>query len=109
MLPLLHRTDAHVHALHSTLHVDLERKNGEPYETKYMTANLNKYMEKSNLDINVQSVEHVPRKFSARRAVSRTYLYRLAIRRIPNANHQFPVHYESIPIEELNRCYFRVS
>nr|XP_022918176.1 tRNA pseudouridine synthase-like 1 isoform X2 [Onthophagus taurus] len=99
------RTDAGVHALHTTLHVDLTRPNNEPYDPKTITIQLNKKFSKSFLPIRILSTYLVPNTFHCRReALSRTYMYRLCVIKynglIRNTLDKL------IPIEEHNRAYF---
>uniref|UniRef100_A0A034VXN8 tRNA pseudouridine synthase n=1 Tax=Bactrocera dorsalis TaxID=27457 RepID=A0A034VXN8_BACDO len=104
------RTDAGVHALHSTLHIDLERHNSEPYETANITSILNRMLHKNALPIRVLSTQQVPNTFHSRyHARGRTYLYRFAVAkngitdtdRLKNQNFK-----AFIPVEEIDRCLF---
>lgn len=103
------RTDAGVHALQSSLHVDLERQDGKPYDVNVMTGVLNRTLDKHDLPIRVVSIKHVPDTFHCRyRAKGRTYLYRFAVAKtnpigvnIKNRNYQ-----NFIPVDEYKRCYF---
>lgn len=110
-LQLSSRTDAGVHALHSTVQIDLHRRNGQPYHQTVFPLALNRFFFKERLPIRVLSAQHVPDTFHCRfNARSRTYLYRLAT---PKAN-ATPIELQSllqchtkfIPIEEIDRCYF---
>lgn len=103
------RTDAGVHALCNTLHVDLERLPSQPpYEPEYITIGVNRYFQKTKADIRVHRTVHVPPTFHARfNATGRTYLYRLAVIR-PEADLSQcqSLSFDSlIPIGELHRCY----
>ncbi|GJQ71332.1 putative nucleic acid binding protein [Trypoxylus dichotomus] len=74
------RTDAGVHALHSTMHVDLTGRNNRPYNP-------------------------MPSTFHCRKnATSRTYMYRLVIVKADSL-HVAP-HLHHIPIEEHNRALY---
>lgn len=104
------RTDAGVHALHSTLHIDLERHNSKPYETANITSTLNRMLVKNALPIRILSTQQVPNNFHSRyHARGRTYLYRFAVAkngsndtdRLKNQNFK-----AFIPVEELDRCLF---
>ncbi|KAI8126313.1 hypothetical protein FF38_09129 [Lucilia cuprina] len=104
------RTDAGVHALHSTLHVDLQRYDGNPYDVKSMVGVLNRTLDKQNLAIRVLNTRIVPDTFHCRYdALARTYLYRLAVAKegisetegLKNRNFE-----AYLPVEELDRCYF---
>lgn len=97
------RTDAGVHALNSAVVVDLERKNGRPYDCDYITATLNEAFETSAHQIRINKTEIVPNSFDERtNAVkSRTYLYRFGI-----VKSNQPI---NTNIEERSRFYFKYS
>lgn len=98
------RTDSGVSAFHSTMHVDLSHKRGEAYKTQIITLVLNKYFSKGNIPIRILKTYRVPNIFNCKKAASRTYLYRLAIK---NANNLHEAHFmHHIPIEEHDRCLF---
>ncbi|XP_055547637.1 tRNA pseudouridine synthase-like 1 [Wyeomyia smithii] len=107
-IKLSSRTDAGVHALHNTVHVDLERRNGKPYEEDKVTRRLNRAFGSQELPIRVISTQLVPMSFHARLcAKSRTYLYRLAVlRRKYCEGTSMHALTRFIPIEEHDRCYF---
>ena len=76
------RTDTGVHALHNTGHFDLL----PPHHTKLhpspriLTKNINSWLMKRRLNIQVSSVLGVPASFHSRHdVISRSYLYRLAV------------------------------
>lgn len=99
------RTDARVHALNSTLQIDLESKNGNSFALDRMQMTLNKILRKENREIVINNVEIVPNDFDCSRSpIERIYLYRIAILRnnigITNLFH-------SIPLDEINRCYHK--
>ncbi|XP_055692158.1 tRNA pseudouridine synthase-like 1 [Lutzomyia longipalpis] len=104
------RTDCGVHALHSAVHVDLLRHNGEPYVERHITQLLNHSFTRDGLFVRILSTRRVPRTFHCRfNARERSYLYRVAIAK----NFQVPEDQQSrarrlnfVPIEEINRCYF---
>jgi tRNA pseudouridine38-40 synthase len=74
------RTDAGVHAMGQTAHVDLAR-GGEPFE---ILGALNHHVKPAA--VAVLDVEAVPESFDARRSArGRTYLYRIVNRRAPLA------------------------
>lgn len=75
------RTDAGVHALENTVHVDLIKKNSQTeYDPDNIKIGLNRRFRKYQDTISVTNVLRVPDDFHSRkRAVKRTYLYRLAI------------------------------
>ncbi|XP_069683698.1 tRNA pseudouridine synthase-like 1 [Periplaneta americana] len=100
------RTDQGVHALRSSAHVDLEPKGRLQYTPEYLTVGFNRYFAKAKLDLRVQSAHIVPDTFHARHnVVSRTYLYRLAVRN-PNAPPINSSGQADIPFLEWNRCHF---
>lgn len=103
-----YRTDTGVHALHSSVHVDLERRHPAPYDPLILTLGLNRFFWRENIAVRVHSVEHVPATFHARYSVqSRTYLYRFAVTKnplLPSAN--FGQYTNYMPIEEVDRCHF---
>lgn len=107
---LLHRTDSGVHALHSTVHVDLQPRSGTPYHPNLITHALNQSFNRWSCDIQVLSTERVPSTFDARRhALNRTYLYRFAVSKEPydrSLSWNAALGTQFIPIEEHNRCYF---
>jgi tRNA pseudouridine(38-40) synthase len=99
------RTDAGVHALNSTCHVDLFRRNGMQYEPRTLTICLNKHFTKQEVPIRVLKTFLIPEDFHSRhRAESRTYLYRLAIVKADALN--VAPHLHLLPVEELQRCLF---
>ncbi|XP_068142316.1 tRNA pseudouridine synthase-like 1 [Drosophila tropicalis] len=104
------RTDAGVHALHSTVHVDLERYDGQPYALTTLTGVLNRTLDKQRLPIRVLSTELVPDSFHCRyHAIGRTYLYRFAVARnspVDDGKLKNRGYEAFIPVEELDRCYF---
>lgn len=96
--------------MNTSVHVDLKRKNGKPFESSHVTQRLNKYFDKSNVDIRVHNTELVSNDFHARRSVRmRTYLYRLAVDKtlsIKGQTHPSEFYSRFVPLEERNRCYF---
>lgn len=103
------RTDAGVHALCSSIHVDLERRDGKPYDVNVMTGVLNRTLDKYDLPIRVVSTRLVPESFHCRyQARGRTYLYRLAVAKTtPSGVNLRNQNYEKfIPVDEFKRCYF---
>ncbi|XP_037722928.1 tRNA pseudouridine synthase-like 1 [Drosophila subpulchrella] len=107
------RTDAGVHALHSTVHVDLERPNGQPYDNDILVGVLNRTFDKQRLPIRVLSSQLVDDSFHCRyHATGRTYLYRFAVAKDPPAadkNLRNKAYEAFIPVEEIDRCYFLQS
>ncbi|XP_017057815.1 tRNA pseudouridine synthase-like 1 isoform X2 [Drosophila ficusphila] len=107
------RTDAGVHALHSTVHVDLERPNGQPYDTTTLTGVLNRTLDKQRLPIRVLSSQLVADTFHCRyHATGRTYLYRFAVNKHPPSeedNFRNKAYEAFVPVEEIDRCYFLQS
>lgn len=108
-LILSSRTDAGVHALQSTVHVDLERANGQPYDPNVITYLLNRNFYHSSNHIRVLNSIIVPDTFHCRyNAKSRSYVYRIAVAK-ENINPEIDVkahYFNYIPIEEIDRCYF---
>lgn len=101
------RTDAGVHALNSTLHVDLERKDQKAYNPLYVTTYLNNTFFRYEIPIRVNSTLLIPRglDFHVRySAIGRTYLYRLAVLKASKDRHDNSIHF--VPIEETDRCFF---
>ncbi|XP_017066404.1 tRNA pseudouridine synthase-like 1 isoform X2 [Drosophila eugracilis] len=103
-------SNAGVHALHSTVHVDLQRPNGEPYDTTTLTGVLNRTLGKQRLPIRVLSSQLVADTFHCRyHATGRTYLYRFAVAKEPpsgNDNLRNKGFETFMPVEEIDRCYF---
>lgn len=104
------RTDKGVHALHSLVHVDLARRNGDPFDVKYLTAKVNRNLYNEGHAVRVIQTDIVPDTFHCRyNALSRTYLYRLAIAKkyiYPEDYHSQSGHINPLPIEESHRCWF---
>lgn len=104
-----YRTDAGVHALHSAVHVDLERCNGTPFDTLQMTSTINRYFYKEHIPIRILNTRIVPGTFHCRfNAIGRTYLYRLAVIKTEEealrwGNKKYSRY---VPVEELDRCLF---
>ncbi|EFA10606.2 tRNA pseudouridine synthase-like 1 [Tribolium castaneum] len=99
------RTDSGVHALNSTCHVDLYRSNELEYEPKTITICLNRYFDKNEVPIRVIKTYWVPPDFHCRHtAISRTYLYRIAIAKTGVTEHATILNL--LPIEEYQRCLF---
>lgn len=99
------RTDAGVHAFNATCHVDLHRE-GEALCPGTVGVILNKYFQIKRLPIHITQSYIVPQTFHCRNnAVSRTYLYRLLVKK---NNDQFDADkcLSFFPIEELGRCEF---
>ncbi|XP_016934290.3 tRNA pseudouridine synthase-like 1 [Drosophila suzukii] len=107
------RTDAGVHAIHSTVHVDLERPNGQPYDNAILVGVLNRTFAKQRLPIRVLSSQLVADSFHCRyHATGRTYLYRFAVAKDPpsaDENLRNKAYEAYIPVEEIDRCYFLQS
>ncbi|XP_017778958.1 PREDICTED: tRNA pseudouridine synthase-like 1 [Nicrophorus vespilloides] len=98
------RTDSGVHALQSTMHVDLISEKGRPYPPESLTVVLNKYFIRHELPIRVIRTYCVPPDFHSRNAESRTYMYRLGIIKSENINENNVL--KQIPIEEIERVSF---
>ncbi|XP_075162339.1 tRNA pseudouridine synthase-like 1 isoform X1 [Haematobia irritans] len=103
------RTDAGVHALHTTLHVDLQRQDGRPYCVETVTGVLNRTLYKQGLAIRVLKTRIVPDNFHCRyNALGRTYLYRIAVAKKGITGSDLKnKHFEAyLPVEEIDRCHF---
>lgn len=85
------------------MHVDLLRYGGKPYDPSVITFRLNKHFNKTGTPIRILKTYLVPNEFSSRHAISRTYMYRLAVVRAETETSNLMEH---IPIEELGRCLF---
>lgn len=92
------------------MHVDLQRYNGNPYDSKYIMECLNKYFKETKLPLRVNSTEIVSNEFHAKNSVkSRTYLYRFAIfldKTDAVSSEQRPIIRPAISIKEFHRCHF---
>lgn len=97
---VISRTDTGVHALNSAVVVDLERKNGHPYDCDHITCMLNRSFYASPHKVRVNRTQLVPNTFNqhVNAVKSRTYMYRLGIIK-PNMN-------ISYKLEEKDRCFF---
>lgn len=103
-------TDTGVHALHTAIHVDLQRNDNAPYDVQTITGVLNRTLSKQNLPIRILNTRLVPETFHCRyNALGRTYLYRIAVAK-PNlviSNDSKNKNFEAyLPVEELDRCFF---
>ncbi|KPJ07966.1 tRNA pseudouridine synthase-like 1 [Papilio machaon] len=106
-LTLSSRTDGGVHALNSSAHFDLERYGTNVYDPEYITYQLNKFFLKNETSISVKKCLRVSDQFSARfNAVSRTYLYRLAVLKPDIELPESSIISSYMPIEEWKRCHF---
>lgn len=75
------------------------------YNPRAVTLCLNKYFKKEDLPIRIIKTNIVPETFHSRHsAISRTYLYRMAIAKAHSMNVAPHSHY--IPIEEWDRRFF---
>jgi len=102
------RTDAGVHALSTTIHVDLERQDKKAYNPFYITSYLNNTFFRYEIPIRVNSTYLIPTdlNFHCRyNAIGRTYLYRLAVLK-PSASSHLDTIAHFVPIEETDRCFF---
>lgn len=104
------RTDTGVHALNTTLHVDLQREDGKAYNPNYITHRLNNTFYKYQIPVRINQTLLVPPDllFHCRiNAVGRRYLYRLAVIKPDKCIDKTHDRLSSfIPIEETDRCYF---
>lgn len=98
------RTDARVHALNTTFHADVEDTN-RSFETlkPELLAALNVNLKYNRAAIRINHVELVDEaNFMAHRNVeNRKYLYRIAVKRDSSKIDNL-----TVPIEEVDRCYF---
>lgn len=102
------RTDGGVHALNASAHFDLERPGDKIYDTEYIVNHVNNFFSKNQLSIFVKKCIRVNDDFHARfNAISRTYLYRLAVLKpeIEVDENTFSM-LSYMPIEEWKRCDF---
>lgn len=104
------RTDARVHALQTTFLVGLEQKNetDPPYKASAITYALNKKFKYTNEGIRVIHTEIMddPTFKPFQNIASRTYLYRIAVRKNTQPSKEVTdVNYYR-PIEEENRCLY---
>ncbi|XP_072944423.1 tRNA pseudouridine synthase-like 1 [Epargyreus clarus] len=107
MVHLSSRTDGGVHALNSSAHFDLEPTGARKYYPEKIVYDLNTFFWKTNTPILVKRCIRVSDDFNARYlALSRTYLYRLAILKKDVELLENTCISQIIPIEELDRCHF---
>lgn len=103
------RTDAGVHALNTTVHVDLERKDKQPYNPNYITTYLNNTFFKYGIPIRINHTYIIPSDlpFHCRySAIKRKYLYRFAVIKPEKALDPSGYTPHFIPIEETDRSFF---
>ena len=102
------RTDAGVHALQSSVHVDLQKVGGGYFHPSNITIALNHHFHEKWLPIRIINTIRIPETFHCRyNAKSRTYLYRLAvIKRDTEEDFEGHHYLRYQPIEELDKCYF---
>ncbi|KAF7273906.1 hypothetical protein GWI33_013407 [Rhynchophorus ferrugineus] len=99
------RTDAGVHALNTTCHVDLQSCNNMIFEPQNITLCLNRYFTKEELPIRVLSTKLVLNDFHCKKsAISRTYLYRVILLKYDEDITTTLLRF--LPIEEFKRCHF---
>lgn len=95
-----------MHATNTSIHIDLDRKIPPFVITKQLNTTLLVW----NEQIRILKTIPVDKDFDARRdAISRTYLYRFAIRKEQIPDGIKPKMFRSqmfIPIEENCRCFF---
>lgn len=100
------RTDARVHALQSTFHVDVKNDENISFtkNNKHeMIARLNNNLKVLKAPIRINDVNIVDEtNFSAyRNVLNRSYLYRIAVEQ----KQIHDEHEHTIPIEEVSRCF----
>ncbi|CAG5011617.1 unnamed protein product [Parnassius apollo] len=106
-LTLSSRTDGGVHAINTSAHFDLEKCGTRIYEPEKIVYELNKFLFKNEASIYIKKCLRVSDSFSARfNAVSRTYLYRLAVLKKDVALPETAIISSYIPIEEWRKCHF---
>ncbi|XP_041747804.2 tRNA pseudouridine synthase-like 1 isoform X3 [Coregonus clupeaformis] len=95
-LSISSRTDTGVHALGNSAHFDLQRQNGKPpFSEEVLVDALNFHLRPE--PIRITRAYRVPGGFHARfRAVSRTYVYRLAAG---------VTHHSCTPLTDANLCW----
>lgn len=98
------RTDARVHAIQSPIVVDLERRNGQPYDPTVITTKLNTSFLYRNIEIRIINTQIVPVTFDHHSIEKRSYLYRLAVTKKKYLPSDQMVLW--VPIEEAKRCLF---
>ncbi|KAK8395077.1 hypothetical protein O3P69_006080 [Scylla paramamosain] len=100
------RTDTGVHAVCNTAHVDLScQSEGLCYEPSAITNTLNRFFKKNNAEIRVHKTILVPSTFHARYdAVSRRYLYRLAVTPEPTSGGRAALE-KFMPVAEIGKLY----
>ncbi|XP_025832045.1 tRNA pseudouridine synthase-like 1 [Agrilus planipennis] len=96
------RTDAGVHCINSTVHVDLKHHK-TAFDPEHITFGINKFFNKVNVPVRILKTFIVPTTFHCRyNAISRTYLYKLAVIN----NYKNSILTEYIPIEDYDRCLY---
>ncbi|KAJ8722942.1 hypothetical protein PYW07_004122 [Mythimna separata] len=106
-LVLSSRTDGGVHALNTSAHFDLDKYGSGIHDPNGVTYTLNKFFHKHNNSIFVKKVLRVADNFNARhKAIGRTYLYRLAVKKPDVVLPPYVTIASYVPIEEWKRCHF---
>ncbi|XP_012272552.1 tRNA pseudouridine synthase-like 1 isoform X2 [Orussus abietinus] len=96
------RTDAGVHALCNSGHVDLTNKYNKVYEPVSLRDWLNRYFKNCSHEIRILScIPVMPDYHSRYNAAHRTYIYRLLV---PKDNCE-----KTLPVNEIDRCYLLKS
>ena len=99
-----------MHALQSSVHVDLQKRDGTRYPASAITTILNKNFNRNNLPIRILKTIDVPDTFHCRyNANARSYLYRIAVAKNGPIDSD-KITYEKltahIPIEDIDRCFY---
>ncbi|OQR77037.1 tRNA pseudouridine synthase 1-like [Tropilaelaps mercedesae] len=102
VLSLSSRTDAGVHAVLNTAHVDLLGNTDDfTVSEENLVYYVNKYMLRNRHDVVLREAIRVPYWFHARFcAQRRTYIYRIAVPKEGRSKFK-----RFVPLEELNHCY----
>lgn len=105
-----YRTDAGVHALNTSVALDIERLYDEPLKPQTITKLVNEKLAYWNEQLRILKTTPVDLDFNPRfNVISRKYLYRLAVAKQTVESGVKLKQLKSsmfIPIEESHRCHF---